>query len=197
MPAGILLLPFLGVRFLLLSCLSGTALRRAARFAPMQGAEKIAYIVYQLSNLGIFLLLIFSTVPLAPSWSLFLGLLCYLCGLALCAAAVINFASPDRSGLNTAGLYRSPTLCAFLAWRCWRGPCRCWGQFWSFKSPPTGLFWRRSAGVPQPLVQPTGTTCSASAAIFRQRIPQHARERKKGAGRQKILLSTLPFLLTV
>ena len=106
MPAGILLLPFLGVRFLLLSCLSGTALRRVARFAPMQGAEKIAYIVYQLSNLGIFLLLIFSTVPLAPSWSLFLGLLCYLCGLALCAAAVINFASPDRSGLNTAGLYR-------------------------------------------------------------------------------------------
>lgn len=42
-----LAVPFLAVRFLLPLALGREALRRAARFAPMRGGEKIAYAVYR------------------------------------------------------------------------------------------------------------------------------------------------------
>lgn len=106
MPAVFLIFPFFVVRFLLPPRLDKTALQRAAHFAPMKGAETIAYILYQLSTLGIFLPLLFIKVPLALSWSLFAGLFCYLCGLAFCAASVIGFSSPDGDRLRTGGVYR-------------------------------------------------------------------------------------------
>ena len=51
----ILFIPFLLIRFPLLSHFGKNALSRAAYFAPMEGNEKIAYVVYQISNLGLFL----------------------------------------------------------------------------------------------------------------------------------------------
>ena len=47
----ILFLPFIGVRFGLLSFVNKKALKRAAHFAPVKGNERIAYIVYQLATL--------------------------------------------------------------------------------------------------------------------------------------------------
>lgn len=45
------LIPFLLIRFPLLSHFGKSALSRAAYFAPVQGKEKVAYVIYQLSNL--------------------------------------------------------------------------------------------------------------------------------------------------
>lgn len=102
----LLLVPFLIIRFVLLSSLSRQAVGRAAHFAPVRGAGKAAYYIYQLSTAGIFLLPIFLKIAADFSWKFYLGLICYVCGLILCAAAIISFSAPDDRGMNSGGLYR-------------------------------------------------------------------------------------------
>ena len=97
-----LLLPFLRVRFLLLSALNRGAVLRAAYFAPVQGKERTAYYIYQISNIGIFLYLIFLKVIL---------------GICLCAVTVICFSFPDDMGMNRNGIYkfsRNPMYVAYF-----------------------------------------------------------------------------------
>lgn len=106
MNAFFLLCPFLIIRFVLLSVLNGKAIRRAAYFAPLQGGERIAYCIYQISNIAVFLSLFFLTVKIDFTWFFYLGLGCYLVGLCLCTAAVVSFSMPDENGLNTNGIYR-------------------------------------------------------------------------------------------
>ena len=101
-----LLVPFLSVRFGLLSLLNREAVGRAARFAPMRGGEKAAYWIYQLSNAALLLYLPFLRVRAAGSLPFFAGLMCYLGGLALCAASMAGFAAPSGGGLRTGGVYR-------------------------------------------------------------------------------------------
>lgn len=101
-----LALPFLAVRFLLPFALDREALRRAARFAPMRGGEKIAYAVYQAATLAIFICLGFLTVRWDGAWTCLAGSVCYAAGLGLCAAAMVAFCAPDGRGLNTNGVYR-------------------------------------------------------------------------------------------
>ena len=55
----LLLIPFLLIRFGVLSHLDRAAVKRAAFFAPMAGKEIAAYWIYQLSNAAIFIVLIF------------------------------------------------------------------------------------------------------------------------------------------
>lgn len=100
------LIPFLGIRFVLLALLNRQALRRAAAFAPVQGSEKTAWWIYQAANAGIFLYLLFLRVAVDFSWQFFLGLVCYSLGLCLCAASIIGFAFPSDTGMNTRGVYR-------------------------------------------------------------------------------------------
>ncbi len=102
----LLLIPFLLIRFGLLSLLNREAVSRAAYFAPVRGGERAAYWIYQISNAGIFLSLFFLRIAADSSWQFILGLVCYILGLCLCAASVAGFASPDREGLNTEGIYR-------------------------------------------------------------------------------------------
>ena len=102
----LLLIPFLIIRFALLAILNPDAVRRAAHFAPMDGRERIAYYVYQVSNIGIFVYLAFLTVKADIQWLFILGLLCYVAGLGLCAAVMFNFSTTDDIGLNRNGLYR-------------------------------------------------------------------------------------------
>ena len=115
---GILLLvPFFLVRFTLLSALNKKAIGRAAYFAPVQGAEKIAYYIYQLTNVMIFAYLIFLKVQVDFSWSFYGGLVCYLLGLCLCIVTIVNFSFPDDAGLNTNGIYkfsRNPMYIAYF-----------------------------------------------------------------------------------
>lgn len=102
----LLLIPFLSVRFLLLSFLNKESIQRAAHFAPVQGNEKIAYYIYQISNIALFLYLFFLTVKFDVSLQFFLGFAFYFMGLCLCAIAIVNFSSPDAAGMNTNGIYR-------------------------------------------------------------------------------------------
>ena len=87
MLAVFLLIPFLLIRFPLLSHFGKNALSRAAYFAPVQGKEKIAYMIYQLSNLALFIISFFLEINFHSSfcfllcWSGYLpvwfGFVCY------------------------------------------------------------------------------------------------------------------------
>lgn len=101
-----LLVPFLSVRFGLLSLLNREAVGRAARFAPMRGGEKAAYWIYQLSNAALFLYLPFLRVRTEQPLPLFMGLICYFGGLIFCTASMTGFAAPSGGGLRTGGVYR-------------------------------------------------------------------------------------------
>ena len=102
----ILLLPFFFIRFVVLAVLDRTSLQRAAMFAPLKGNEKTAYYIYQLTNAGVILYPFFLTVKPKLSPLFLVGLICYLLGLLLCLFTVKAFSSPDKSGLNTDGIYR-------------------------------------------------------------------------------------------
>lgn len=102
----LLLIPFLLVRFLLLSALNRGAVQRAAYFAPVQGKERTAYYIYQISNIGIFLYLIFLKVIVDFSLWFYIGLVFYILGICLCAVTVICFSFPDDMGMNRNGIYK-------------------------------------------------------------------------------------------
>ena len=102
----LLLIPFFLIRFGLLALLNKKAILRAARFPPCCGKEKIAYWVYQISNVAIFVMLLFLSVPLSISRQAIAGWIGYSMGLLLCTVSVIHFAFPAPNGLNTNGIYR-------------------------------------------------------------------------------------------
>lgn len=102
----ILIVPFLFIRFGILTKLNKTAVSRAAHFAPMAGGEIAAYYIYQISNIAIFIYLFFIKVIIGSFLSFYIGLGVYLLGLFLCTASVLYFASPSDSGFNFNGIYR-------------------------------------------------------------------------------------------
>lgn len=113
----LLLIPFLFIRFVLLFFLNKKAIQRAAHFAPLQGKEKAAYYIYQVSNIGLLLYPIFLTVKVDFSWQFYLGLICYILGLCLCVITMVCFSSPDSTGLNINGIYkfsRNPMYIAYF-----------------------------------------------------------------------------------
>ena len=95
----LLLLPFFLIRFLLLSRLDQQALGRAAHFAPMPKTEKGFYLLYQVTNIMIFILILVLPIKRSPSSIYYMGL------LAL-TASIISFASCDNTGFNCSGVYR-------------------------------------------------------------------------------------------
>lgn len=102
----LLLIPFFLIRFGLLSRVNKEAVRRAAYFAPLRGKEIVAYWVYQISNVAVFLYLCFLKVIVEGTVRFYVGVFLYLMGLALCAISIINFAAPSQEGLNQSGIYR-------------------------------------------------------------------------------------------
>lgn len=116
--AGIwLLLLFLIVRFGLLAIIKRGAIQRAAYFAPLQKSEKIAYYIYQVSNIGLFICLIISSVKIDDSLSFYCGIVFFIVGILLCAISVVSFALPDVNGLNINGIYklsRNPMYVAYF-----------------------------------------------------------------------------------
>ena len=113
----VLLIPFLVIRFILLSILNRKSVQRAAYFAPMLGNEKVAYSIYQISTTGIILYPFFLSVKIDFSWQFFLGLISYFVGLCLCVITIVNFSHPDNMGLNTNGIYkfsRNPMYIAYF-----------------------------------------------------------------------------------
>ncbi|MBZ2133628.1 methyltransferase family protein [Streptococcus gordonii] len=106
MLAVFLLIPFLLIRFPLLSHYSKNVLSRAAYFAPVQGKEKIAYMIYQLSNLALFLTPFLLEIKFDFSVFFYAGIAIYLLGLTFCAISMRDFARPAANGMNKKGLYR-------------------------------------------------------------------------------------------
>lgn len=114
----LLLIPFILIRFVLLSMLSKDGLKRAALFAPLIGKEKIAYWFYQISNILFFFSLLFLKVTLVPYW-FYTGLMIYGLGVLLCFVSVLNFAKPAENGINLKGLYgisRNPMYVAYFVY---------------------------------------------------------------------------------
>lgn len=103
---GMLLIPFVLVRFVLMALLDRTALARAAHFAPVQGRERVAYWVFQGMSLLLLVLLLLLPIQTRPQPVFVLGALLYAAGLALLAASVAAYARPSGSGLNQNGVYR-------------------------------------------------------------------------------------------
>lgn len=101
----LLLIPFILIRFGLLSILNKEGLKRAAFFAPLIGREKVAYWFYQISNILIFVYLFFLKITADPYW-FYTGLVTYGLGVLLCLASISNFAKPAENGINLKGLYR-------------------------------------------------------------------------------------------
>ena len=60
----LLLLPFLLIRFLLMFIINKEAIQRAAHFAPVQGNEKIAYYIYQILNVIMYIYLFFLSIKI-------------------------------------------------------------------------------------------------------------------------------------
>lgn len=112
----LLLIPFYLIRFSLLSALDRKAVSRAAHFPPMQGAEKAAYWVYQLSTTALLFGILVSRVKPEPVPPFLAGLLLYLAGLGLLAAAVVDFAAPAPNGFQPNGLYRFSRNPMYLAY---------------------------------------------------------------------------------
>ena len=102
----VLMIPFLLVRFGLLSILGRGAVLRAAYFAPLQKREKAAYWVYQLSTAAIFLSLFFLRIRTAPSGLYAAGIAVYAAGILLLAVTVCHFAVLSENGFNQSGIYR-------------------------------------------------------------------------------------------
>lgn len=102
----ILLIPFLLVRFGLFLIINKESMKRAAYFAPMAKKEMAAYWVYQLSNVVIFVYLCFLKILVDFSSAFYAGIVCYLLGLLLCSASVINFALPSDEEFSFNGCYR-------------------------------------------------------------------------------------------
>jgi len=105
MNAAFLLIPFLLIRFLLPGLYNRQALARAAFFAPLAGAEKAAYWVYQLATLLLLVGPFFLTVQTGGGWFV-PGLAVLALGAVLCAVSVVNFAKPTETGFHRNGLYR-------------------------------------------------------------------------------------------
>ena len=100
------LIPFFIIRFYMLTRLNKEGVTRAAHFAPMAGGEKIAYYIYQITNVIIFVYLCFVSVTIKEIEIFILGISLYILGLILCTFSIINFASPSKNGLSNVGIYK-------------------------------------------------------------------------------------------
>lgn len=117
--AILLLIPFFLIRFGLLYLLDKTAIRRAAHFAPMEGVERVASILYQLSNVALFVYLFFLKISFKPAGLFYAGAAFYLAGNILLAVSMVNFAAPPQTGIKQRGLYaisRNPIYVSYFVY---------------------------------------------------------------------------------
>lgn len=116
MPAVFLLFPFIAIRFGLLALLDKKSVQRAAHFAPVIGYEKIAYGIYQLSNLGIVVSLFFLKVNGKQSLFFDSGIVLYVIGTVLLSWSILDFARPDPTGFSQRGIYHWSRNAMYVAY---------------------------------------------------------------------------------
>lgn len=116
MNAFLTVIPLILIRFGLLRILDKEALKRAAFFAPLIGKEKVAFWFYQISNILLFVYLCFLKIKTDSYW-FYMGLVIYGLGVLLCLVSVLNYAKPEKDGINRKGLYqvsRNPMYVAYF-----------------------------------------------------------------------------------
>lgn len=116
MNAILAIIPIIFIRFVLLGILDKEALKRAAFFPPLIEKEKIAYWIYQISNILIFVYLFFLKIRLDNSL-LYFGSIVYGLGIIVCIVSTFNFAKPEKNGIIKRGLYkvsRNPMYVGYL-----------------------------------------------------------------------------------
>ncbi len=101
-------LPPAGERFAwaigVVAVINREALSRAAHFAPPTGAEKVAFWIYQLATIFLLLYPVFLKIRPDSVW-FYAGLAVYALAVLLLVVSTVNFAHPDKTGINTRGLY--------------------------------------------------------------------------------------------
>lgn len=98
-------IPIVLIRYGLLGVLSKEALKRASYFAPLVGAEKVAFGVYQITTVLTLLNLFFLKVRVQTKW-FYVGLIILIAGSIIYIISIVNFAKPKISGINLKGLYQ-------------------------------------------------------------------------------------------
>ena len=105
MNAALFLIPLFLIRYGLMALLNGDALKRAAHFPEMIGAERAFHGLYQLSSLALLVIPFFLTVNAASP--LFIpGIAVYALGVILLTAATVDFSKPQPTGFCKTGTYR-------------------------------------------------------------------------------------------
>ena len=102
----LLLVPFLLIRFGLLSYLSKDAVARAAHFPAGFQEKHVIYCIYQLSSVGIFIYSCFLTVSIERCLWFWIGMVLYGLGLTAGAVSMIGFSAPAPNGMRRDGIYR-------------------------------------------------------------------------------------------
>jgi len=112
----ILVLPIIFIRYGIVSILGKEASKRTTFFPPTEGKEKLAYWVYQITMLLLMIVSFFEESKLNDIIS-FIGLGIYVIGTILYTISIVQFARPNKNGLNTNKLYkisRNPMYVAFF-----------------------------------------------------------------------------------
>ena len=91
---------------MLLAKLNKSAMKRASHFPTMIGVEKVAFLVYQISTIAIFVTMVFLEIRTNQMFLFYVGIVVYIAGLVLLIFSTINFSIPSDSGINQNGLYR-------------------------------------------------------------------------------------------
>ena len=100
----LIMVPLFLIRFGLMGIMSRPSLSRAAFFAPLEGKERGAGLLYQISNILIILYPLFLKLRIEIPRS-YLGLVPYLSGTAILIISTVSFARPEQNGLNRNGIY--------------------------------------------------------------------------------------------
>lgn len=104
MNAALLLVPLVLIRYGLMALFGGDALRRAAHFPEMVGAERVFYGLYQITSLAMLAIPFFLTVNISR---LFIpGAAVYALGVIMLTAATVDFSKPQPEGFRKTGTFR-------------------------------------------------------------------------------------------
>lgn len=173
--AAVLLIPFLSLRFGVLSMLDSSALRRAAHFPPFRGSEKPAYWLYQLSSAALLLGPFFASSILRPPPSSGAerpsthSACSFSCSPSSASRPPRRAACATRASTASPAIpCMSPIFSSFWAASSSRSRYRFWPPSSSFSSPPTPSSGPRSAGAARPSARPTSATAARSDATYKQ-----------------------------
>ena len=116
MNAAFLLIPIVVARYGLMPFLGREAKTRASFFPPLEGKERLAYWVYQITIILLLIMLFFFEINFQSLLNV-IGVFIYAFGLIFYIVSKVQFAKPNRQGINNKGVYkysRNPMYVSFF-----------------------------------------------------------------------------------